>query len=133
MSIGYLVSKSVNEGHPDKVCDTIADWILDELMKQDPYSRCACEVTVESGSAHSMGEITSKAHVDDEKTAREVMRNIGYTKKEYGFDDTCTLTSSIHEQSSDIVLGVNQSIEELIRTIQLGLSCVTFQYIDMSK
>lgn len=111
MSIRYFTSESVTEGHPDKVCDAIADRILDELIKQDPYSRCACEVTAESGNVHIMGEITSKAHVDYEKTAREVIRNIGYTKKEYGFDDTCTITSSIHEQSSDIALGVDQSLE----------------------
>lgn len=107
----YITSESVTEGHPDKLCDAIADRILDELLKQDPNSRSVCEVIAEPGRVHIMGEITTNAHVDYEECAREVIREVGYTKEEYGFDDTCTITVSLHEQSDDIALGVNQSIE----------------------
>lgn len=106
-----FTSESVTEGHPDKVCDQIADCILDELIKQDPNSRCACEVTTEPGAVHIMGEITTKAQVDYVSCAREVIRKIGYTKDEYGFTDQCEITCSLHEQSPDIALGVDCSLE----------------------
>ncbi len=111
MSIRQFTSESVTEGHPDKICDQIADRILDELLKQDPQSRCACEVTAEPGSVHIMGEITSSAHVDYEACARAVIRKIGYTDDALGFTDRCAITCSLHQQSPDIAMGVNQSAE----------------------
>jgi len=108
----FFTSESVTEGHPDKVCDQIADGILDALLSQDPMSRCACEVTAEPGAVHIMGEITTTAKVDYEAVAREVIRGIGYTKQEYGFDcDTCKISVSLHEQSPDIAMGVDHSLE----------------------
>jgi len=107
----HFTSESVTEGHPDKICDQISDRILDELLKMDPMSRCACEVTVEPGAVHVMGEITSSAKVDYEDCARQVIREIGYTKDEYGFTDKCSFSSSIHTQSTDIAMGVNQALE----------------------
>jgi len=107
----YFTSESVTEGHPDKICDQISDSILDELLRQDPMSRCACEVTAEPGAVHIMGEITTTAKVDYIACARNVIRNIGYTKEEYGFTDNCEITCSLHEQSPDIAMGVDQSLE----------------------
>ena len=111
MRKSYFTSESVTEGHPDKVCDRIADKILDLLLEKDPMSRCACEVIAESGHVHIMGEITSEADIDYEKAARDVIREIGYTKNEYGFTDRCNITCSIHKQSPDIAMGVDDSIE----------------------
>lgn len=111
MRKNYFTSESVTEGHPDKVCDRIADKILDLLLEKDPMSRCACEVIAESGHVHIMGEITSKADVNYEAAAREVIREIGYTKEEYGFTDNCDITCSIHKQSPDIAMGVDDSLE----------------------
>ncbi|MGN0628901.1 MAG: methionine adenosyltransferase [Oscillospiraceae bacterium] len=113
MSTTFFTSESVTEGHPDKVCDQIADRILDELLKQDPYSRCACEVTAEHGALHIMGEITSDAQVDYEACAREVIREIGYTDPEYGFTDKCVITCSIHRQSADIAMGVDSACDSM--------------------
>lgn len=113
MEIRLMTSESVTEGHPDKICDQISDKILDELLAQDPYSRCACEVTVEPGAVHVMGEITTNASVDYEKCAREVIRNIGYTKKEYGFTDSCAFSSTLHKQSPDIACGVDCALEQI--------------------
>ncbi len=112
MSIRYFTSESVTEGHPDKVCDQIADAVLDALLAQDPMSRCACEVTVESGAMHMMGEITSRASVDYEAVARGVIRKIGYTNDEYGFTDRSRFTSGIHTQSADIAMGVDSAADE---------------------
>ena len=92
----YFTSESVTKGHPDKVCDQISDAILDSLLKEDPYSRSACEVTVEPGRVHIMGEITTKANVDYIAVARNVIKKIGYTKAEYGFDDKAEITCSLH-------------------------------------
>ncbi len=111
MSIRHFTSESVTEGHPDKICDQISDRILDELLEHDPESRCACETTVEPGAVHVMGEITSTAIIDYEACAREVIRSIGYTKDEYGFTDRCSFSSSIHSQSTDIAMGVNNALE----------------------
>ncbi len=108
----YFTSESITEGHPDKVCDQISDRILDALLEQDPMSRCACEVTAEPGAVHIMGEITTKAQVDYAECAREVIRKIGYTKPEYGFTDNCTLTCSLHQQSPDIAMGVNNAMDD---------------------
>lgn len=100
-------SEAVTNGHPDKVCDQIADAILDELLIQDPLSRCACEVTAEPGLVHIMGEITTEADVDYASVARKVIRDIGYVKPEYGFDDNVSVKVSLHEQSPDIAMGVD--------------------------
>lgn len=107
----YFTSESITEGHPDKVCDQISDRILDALLEQDPMSRCACEVTAEPVAVHIMGEITTKAQVDYAECAREVIRKIGYTKPEYGFTDNCTITCSLHQQSPDIAMGVNNAMD----------------------
>ncbi len=107
-----FTSESVTEGHPDKVCDQISDGILDALLAADPKSRCACETTAEPGAVHIMGEISTNAEVDYVEIAREVIRNIGYTKPEYGFDaDSCRITCSLHTQSADIAQGVDRALE----------------------
>ena len=111
--MSYLfTSESVTEGHPDKICDQISDAILDAILAQDPTARVACETTVSTGLIHVMGEISTSCYVDINKTARDVVREIGYDRAKYGFDsDTCGLISNIDEQSSDIALGVDRSYE----------------------
>ncbi len=113
MAKNYLFSsESVTEGHPDKLCDQVSDAILDELLRQDPHSRVAVETAVTTGLAVVMGEITTKAYCEFQKTVREVIRDIGYTKPEYRFDyQSCGVLASIHEQSPDIAQGVNVSEE----------------------
>ena len=107
-----LTSESVTEGHPDKTCDFVADSILDALLKEDPKSRSAVEVTAEPGAMHIMGEITSKASPEYVKIARRCIAKIGYTKSAYGFDAiSAKITCSIHEQSPDIALGVDASAD----------------------
>ena len=109
----YLfTSESITEGHPDKVCDQISDRILDALLEQDPMSRCACEVTAEPGALHIMGEITTGAEVDYEGCARDVLRRIGYVKCDYGFTDNCKITCSLHKQSADIAMGVDNAMDD---------------------
>jgi S-adenosylmethionine synthetase len=105
-------SESVTEGHPDKICDQVSDAILDELLRQDKHSRVAVETAVTAGLALVMGEITTGGYVEFQKTIREVIRDIGYTKPEYLFDHrTCGVLASIHEQSPDIAQGVDNSKE----------------------
>lgn len=116
MSKTLFTSESITEGHPDKVCDQIADRILDALLAQDPMSRCACEVIAEPGAVHIMGEITTQANVDYEACARSVIRDIGYTDAEYGFTDQCAITCSLHQQSPDIAMGVNCAWESKAST-----------------
>ena len=107
-----FTSESVTEGHPDKICDKISDSILDKLLEKDPMSRVACETTATTGVVYIMGEITTKAAVDFSSVVREPVRAIGYDRAKYGFDcDTCAVISSIHEQSPDIALGVDRSLE----------------------
>ena len=107
-----FTSVSVTEGHPDKICDKISDSILDKLLEKDPMSRVACETTATTGVVYIMGEITTKAAVDFSSVVRETVREIGYDRAKYGFDcDTCAVISSIHEQSPDIALGVDRSLE----------------------
>ena len=107
-----FTSESVTEGHPDKVCDQIADAILDELLRADPMSRVACEVSVTTGLVFVMGEITTEAYVDIQSIVRDVVRDIGYDRAKYGFDcDTCAVITSIHEQSPDKARGVDKSFE----------------------
>lgn len=117
-----FTSESVTEGHPDKLCDCVADAILDALLKQDPNSRCACEVTACPGKLHIMGEITTGAQVDYESVARNTIRQIGYDKAEYGFNaDTVEITVDLHAQSPDIALGVDHARSGgYLSTISLG-------------
>ncbi|WP_298019929.1 methionine adenosyltransferase [uncultured Dysosmobacter sp.] len=114
MARHYLfTSESVTEGHPDKICDQISDAVLDAILAQDPQGRVACETTACTGLIHVMGEITTKSYVDIDKVAREVVRDIGYDRGKYGFDcDTCGVITSIDEQSPDIALGVDKSLED---------------------
>ncbi len=107
-----FTSESVTEGHPDKICDQISDAVLDDLLRQDPMSRVACETTTTTGIVSVMGEITTRGYTDVQKIARETLRKIGYDHAEYGFDcNTCAVVSMIHEQSPDIALGVDHSLE----------------------
>jgi S-adenosylmethionine synthetase len=100
-------SESVTEGHPDKICDQISDAILDDLIAQDPKSRVACETLVTTGLVLIAGEITTEGYCDFQKLIRSVVKDIGYTRAIYGFDyGTCSVISSIHEQSADIAIGV---------------------------
>ncbi|MEJ2594554.1 MAG: S-adenosylmethionine synthetase N-terminal domain-containing protein, partial [bacterium] len=109
----YLfTSESVSEGHPDKVADQISDAVLDEMLRQDPNSRVACETLVTTGLALLAGEVKSKATIDLQKTVRRVIRDIGYTRAEYRFDaESCSVLSALHEQSSDINQGVDREDE----------------------
>ena len=113
MARHYLfTSESVTEGHPDKVCDQISDAVLDAILEQDPNGRVACETTDCTGLIHVMGEITTSCYVDIAHIAREVVRDIGYDRGKYGFDcDTCAVVTSIDEQSADIAMGVDKSLE----------------------
>ncbi|MBQ9280322.1 MAG: methionine adenosyltransferase [Clostridia bacterium] len=109
----FFTSESVTEGHPDKVCDLIADSILDAILKEDPYSRVACEVCACSNFVLVMGEISTTANVNVESIVRDTIREIGYDKEEYGFDyKTCEIKILLNEQSPDIAMGVNQSYED---------------------
>jgi len=113
MARHYLfTSESVTEGHPDKVCDQISDAVLDAILEKDPQGRVACETTACTGMIHVMGEITTSCYVDIGKIAREVVRDIGYDRGKYGFDcDNCAVITSIDEQSGDIAMGVDKSLE----------------------
>ena len=113
MARHYLfTSESVTEGHPDKVCDQVSDAVLDAILEKDPMGRVACETTACTGMLHVMGEITTTCYVDIPKIAREVVRDIGYDRGKYGFDcDTCAVITSIDEQSPDIAMGVDESLE----------------------
>ena len=107
-----FTSESVTEGHPDKICDQISDAVLDEIMKRDPQGRVACETTACTGMIHIMGEISTNCYVDIAGTARNVVREIGYDRSDYGFDGaTCAVIVSIDEQSPDIAMGVDKSLE----------------------
>jgi len=110
-SKNYLFSsESVTEGHPDKLCDQISDAVLDEILKQDPKSRVACETAATAGLVAVMGEITTNGYVEFQKVVRETIREIGYTKPEYLFDHrSCGVIASIQEQSPDIAQGVNHA------------------------
>ena len=107
-----FTSESVTEGHPDKICDQISDAILDELMRQDPNSRVACETSITTGLVLVMGEITTEGYVDIQKTVRDTIREIGYDRAKYGFDaDTCGVIVALDEQSADIAMGVDKALE----------------------
>ena len=107
-----FTSESVTEGHPDKVCDAVSDAILDAIMEQDPMGRVACETATTTGLVMVMGEITTTAQLDIQKIVRDTVREIGYTKGEYGFDaDTCAVMVVLDKQSEDIALGVDKALE----------------------
>lgn len=107
-----FTSESVTEGHPDKICDQISDAVLDECLRQDPMSRVACETTCTTGLILCLGEITTKASLDIAGIVRSVVRDIGYDRAKYGFDcETCSVLTSIHQQSPDIAMGVDNSLE----------------------
>ena len=110
----YLfTSESVTEGHPDKICDQISDAVLDAILEKDPDGHVACECTVTTGLCLVVGEITTECYVDIPKIARQVIREIGYDRAKFGFDcDTCAVITSIDEQSTDIAMGVNESLEK---------------------
>ena len=107
-----FTSESVTEGHPDKICDQISDAVLDAMLAQDPMSRVACETAITTGLVLVMGEVTTEAYVDIQKTVRDTIREIGYTRAKYGFDaDTCGVIVALDEQSADIAMGVNKALE----------------------
>ena len=107
-----FTSESVTEGHPDKLCDQVSDGMLDECLRQDPDSRVACETATTTGTVFVAGEITTKAYVDVVRLVRDVVKEIGYTNADYGFDyRTCGVITSIKEQSSEIAQGVDHALE----------------------
>lgn len=108
----FFTSESVTEGHPDKICDQISDAVLDAILAKDPYARVACETSATTGLVLVMGEITTNCYVDIQSVARNTIRRIGYDRAKYGFDcDTCAVLTAIHEQSADIAMGVDNSVE----------------------
>ena len=107
-----FTSESVTEGHPDKICDKISDAILDEMLRQDPASRVACETFCTTGMVCVMGEVTTKATLDIQEIVRKTVCEIGYDRGEYGFDgNSCAVLTSLHAQSPDIAMGVDKSLE----------------------
>ena len=117
-----VTSESVTEGHPDKVCDQISDSILDDLLRQDPNSRVACEALATTGMVLIAGEITTKGYCDFQKVVRKTIHDIGYTRAKYGFDhETCSVLSSVHEQSPDIAMGVDETAEHEMGAGDQGL------------
>lgn len=134
-----FTSESVTEGHPDKMCDQISDAILDELLRQDPMSRVACETCTTTGLVMVMGEISTQGYVDIQKIVRDTVREIGYDSADYGFDcDTCGVIVALDEQSGDIAQGVNKALEarehemteEEIEAIGAGDQGMMFGYAD---
>ena len=112
MAKRLFTSESVTEGHPDKICDQISDAVLDAIFEKDPNGRVACETCASTGLIHIMGEITTNCYVDIPKIARQVVLDIGYDRSQYGFDgNTCAVITNIDEQSGDIALGVDKSLE----------------------
>ena len=112
MEAALFTSESVTCGHPDKVCDQIADRILDELLAQDSQAHVACEVTCATDQVHIFGEVTARAQADYEGIARKVIRQIGYTEPGQGFDaDSCAVRVNLHEQSADIARGIRRKTE----------------------
>ena len=113
-----FTSESVTEGHPDKICDQISDAVLDGILSKDPMARVACETAVTTGMVLVMGEISTKCYVDIPKIVRETIREIGYDRAKYGFDcETCSVLTSIDEQSGDIAMGVDEALEARVGEI----------------
>jgi S-adenosylmethionine synthetase len=132
-----FTSESVTEGHPDKLCDQLSDAVLDVCLEQDPASRVACEVATKTGFVMFLGEITTQANINFDKLARRIITEIGYDDSAKGFDgNTCAVQVAIAQQSADIALGVNQSLEaksgelneEEINTIGAGDQGMMFGY-----
>ncbi|MCI8870775.1 MAG: methionine adenosyltransferase [Lawsonibacter sp.] len=122
MAKRLFTSESVTEGHPDKICDQISDAVLDAIIARDPMARVACETTATTGLIHVMGEITTSCYVDIPRIARQVVNEIGYDRAKFGFDgNTCAVITSIDEQSPDIALGVDKSLEAKEGTLDDGL------------
>jgi len=116
-----FTSESVTEGHPDKMCDQISDAILDAIIREDKEARVACETAVTTGIVMVAGEISTKCYVDIPQIVRETIREIGYTRAKFGFDaDTCAVLTSIDEQSTDIAMGVDNSLESKMAGISKG-------------
>ena len=108
----FFTSESVTEGHPDKICDQISDAVLDAILEKDPNARVACETCCTTGMVMIMGEISTNCYVDIPSIARDVVLGIGYDRAKYGFDGTtCSVLTSIDEQSSDIAMGVDKALE----------------------
>ena len=130
----FFTSESVTEGHPDKICDQIADSVLDAILAKDENARVACECIATTGMVLVTGEISTKCYVDIDKIARKTIREIGYDRAKYGFDcDTCAILTSIKDQSPDIALGVDNSVEhresgELADTLGAGDQGLMFGY-----
>lgn len=107
-----FTSESVTEGHPDKICDQISDAVLDSILARDPMARVACETAVTTGMVLVMGEVSTSCYVDIPKVVRNTIKEIGYDRAKYGFDcDTCSVLTSIDEQSGDIAMGVDEALE----------------------
>lgn len=125
----YFTSESVTCGHPDKVCDQIADRILDEMLRQDSATRSACEVTCATDQVHIFGEVTTRAAVDYEAVARQVIAEIGYTAPGHGFDaSSCSMTVDLHEQSGDIAMGIERANESEMLNSGAGDQGMMFGY-----
>jgi S-adenosylmethionine synthetase len=121
MAYHLFTSESVTEGHPDKVCDQISDAILDSILVQDPYARVACECLATTGLVLVSGEISTQCYVDIPRVVRHTLRKIGYSHGRFGFDaDTCSVLTSIGEQSPDIAMGVDKSLEAKLQSSQGG-------------
>ncbi len=120
-----FTSESVTEGHPDKMCDNISDSVLDAIIEKDPHARVACETAVTTGMVLVMGEITTNCYVDIPSLVREAIRDIGYDRAKFGFDcDTCAVLTSIHEQSEDIAMGVNEALEHKQKTMDDDIEAI---------
>lgn len=129
MAKNYFTSESVTCGHPDKVCDQIADRILDSLLEQDPHSRVACEVTCATDSVHIFGEVTTTAELDYADTARRVIKEIGYTTPNQGFDaESCHIQVNLHAQSPDIARGIDRRTQAEIMNSGAGDQGMMFGY-----
>lgn len=125
MAKRLFTSESVTEGHPDKMCDQISDAILDAIFEQDPNGRVAAETTVTTGLAMVVGEISTNCYVDIPKIIRNVIKDIGYTKGEYGYDgNTCAVMTAIDEQSGDIAMGVDKALEYKEGTLQDNIESI---------
>lgn len=129
MAKSYFTSESVTRGHPDKLCDQIADRILDEILRQDPESHVACEVTAATEQVHIFGEITTDARLDYEEIARKVIREIGYTQPGRGFDaDSCRVNVDLHTQSPDIARGIKRKNADEMLNAGAGDQGMMFGY-----
>ncbi len=129
MAKSYFTSESVTQGHPDKLCDQIADRILDEILRQDPESHVACEVTAATEQVHIFGEITTDARLDYEEIARKVIREIGYTQPGRGFDaDSCRVNVDLHTQSPDIARGIKRKNADEMLNAGAGDQGMMFGY-----